>query len=137
MRFDFLAAAVFLAGASLTARAAGACLPIDPTIVTVTGTLETKVFPGPPNYTSISDGDTPEPVLMLVLPQPICILRHGAGGAREPVSAREIQIASYSPRQFEPYMKLSVTVSGTLFQSVAGHQHSPILMHALSVQPNV
>ena len=42
------------------AQAKNECLKYEPEIVEVAGVLETKTFPGPPNYESIEAGDRPE-----------------------------------------------------------------------------
>jgi hypothetical protein len=36
------------------------CLSYEPAVVTLSGTLVRKTFPGPPNYKSVKKGDKPE-----------------------------------------------------------------------------
>ncbi len=40
------------------------CLSYEPNIVTLSGTLVRKTFPGPPNYESVKKGDKPESKLV-------------------------------------------------------------------------
>src|SRR6476661_919601 len=47
------------------------CLEYGPT-VTLTGTLQSRVFAGPPNYESIRHGDRKETAIILRLSRPTC-----------------------------------------------------------------
>lgn len=49
------------------------CLSYEPSVVQLTGTIIRKTFPGPPNYTNVKHGDSPERAWFLVLKQPICV----------------------------------------------------------------
>ena len=48
---------------SVSAGSPGDCVAYEPNGVQLTGRIVTKVFPGPPNYESVKEGDEP-----LVLP---------------------------------------------------------------------
>lgn len=48
------------------------CLSYAPDLVTLTGTMTPKTFPGRPNYESIEKGDEPETFWILDLAEPIC-----------------------------------------------------------------
>jgi hypothetical protein len=41
---------------------------------TLNGVLKHQIFPGPPNYKNIRQGDHPEPAYILSLPRKICII---------------------------------------------------------------
>ena len=45
----------------------------EPTVVKIEGTLISKTFPGPPNYTSVKKGDRPETYWLIRVRQPICV----------------------------------------------------------------
>src|SRR5215813_15064234 len=54
-------------------QAGTGCLSYEPTVVKLRGTIISRTFPGPPNYESIREGDTPEAYWLLVLPRPACV----------------------------------------------------------------
>jgi hypothetical protein len=49
------------------------CLSYEPAVVTLSGTLVRKTFPGPPNYKSVKKGDKPETSWFLDLPESVCV----------------------------------------------------------------
>jgi hypothetical protein len=49
------------------------CLSYEPSVVTLSGTLVRKTFPGPPNYDSVKKGDKPETGWFLDLPENVCV----------------------------------------------------------------
>ena len=49
------------------------CLSYEPSVVTLSGTLVRKTFPGPPNYDSVKKGDKPETVWFLDLREDVCV----------------------------------------------------------------
>src|SRR5579872_1006877 len=55
------------------ARPQSQCLSYEPAIVTLSGTLVRKTFPGPPNYESVKKGDRPETSWFLDLPKSLCV----------------------------------------------------------------
>jgi hypothetical protein len=55
------------------AESAKKCLSLDPSVVQLTGTLITRTYPEPPNYTSIKHGDEPETYWFLELRPRVCI----------------------------------------------------------------
>jgi hypothetical protein len=54
-------------------RRAHACVNYEPEIVTLTGTIRTRTFAGPPNYESVAKGDAREDVWLLRLAKPLCV----------------------------------------------------------------
>src|SRR5262245_44014336 len=59
------------------------CLSYEPTEVTLKGTLHAQVFPGPPNYESIKNGDRKETALLLKLSGNICTIGNDDFGGPE------------------------------------------------------
>lgn len=111
------------------ARAAEPCLPYEPAVVTLTGKLVERTYPGPPNYASVEAGDEPETHYYLALAKPICTT---AGGELEPAQSgvKEVQLVLEN----EGYARLramlgkTVTLSGTMFARHTGHHHAPVLL---------
>jgi hypothetical protein len=69
-----LALALFLAGANASNAAQLAChdlLKHEPS--SLTGELQLKILPGPPEYEDVQSGDIPEPTYLLELDADICL----------------------------------------------------------------
>src|SRR3989475_10133741 len=57
----------------INASANAACIALKKTdTLSFEGTLNYRIFPGPPNYEDVRKGDTPEPTYILKLEEPIC-----------------------------------------------------------------
>ena len=57
----------------LNASADAACIDLKQTdTLSFEGTLNYRIFAGPPNYEDVRKGDTPEPTYILKLDDPIC-----------------------------------------------------------------
>jgi hypothetical protein len=57
----------------LASAANAACLDLKQTnVLSFEGTLDYRIFAGPPNYEDVRKGDTPEPTYILTLAEPIC-----------------------------------------------------------------
>jgi len=99
----------------------------------VTGTLETHVYPGPPEYEDIKKGDAKENSLYLKLDHPIII--HFKDWEKNDAPATEsislMQIAVVSPRFYklaDKKKKCHVTIKGEIFASFNAHHHTPFLI---------
>jgi hypothetical protein len=73
----------FTLGTILAAEVAAQCLPMNDSVVTLTGRIMTRTYPGPPNYRDIKQGDRAETQLILVLSKPICAVDPGVTGTPE------------------------------------------------------
>jgi hypothetical protein len=49
------------------------CVNYEPDLVSLTGKIIRKTFPGPPNYENIKTGDQPETYWILILTKPFCV----------------------------------------------------------------
>src|SRR5258708_32838459 len=57
----------------INASANASCIDLKRTdTLSFEGTLNYRIFPGPPNYEDVRKGDTPEPTYILKLEEPIC-----------------------------------------------------------------
>ncbi len=109
------------------ASAAARCLKYEPAIVTLEGSLSTKVVPGPPGYVSAARGDMPETIVMLELDAPICVLSDGnsyynirSHGKIEKVQL-EVPIADA-----KRWVGKRVRATGSLFGAHTRHHRTPI-----------
>jgi hypothetical protein len=127
-----LATLVAVAGA----RAQGSdCLRYEPEDVSLAGTLQLQVFPGPPHYKSFDTGDQPESIWMLTLAKPMCI--DATPGDTANTAAPRVERVQIVPRSsFSVSLNGKVAhVQGTLYRARAGHPHAEILLRATSVTP--
>src|SRR5260370_3314743 len=75
MRAILLGATIMVLG-SFYSSASAQCLKYWPAVVTLTGTLRSHVFAGPPNYESIKRCDRKESAIILKLVTPTCTTRN-------------------------------------------------------------
>ncbi len=95
--------------------------------VTLTGFVWREAFPGPPNYTSIEDGDEREVFWMLVLPDPLTLV------ASSPEDDTSYEIPNISRLQlmldkelYEENRHLVLSnaqITGRLWPPITGHHH--------------
>ena len=126
--------------ASFSSPARAQCLNYDPTVVTLTGTLSSHIFPGPPNYESIKRGDRKERAIILTLTTPACTTSNeppqGLDDAEKNI--REIQLVvtkSAHWKTVERRLGERVTITGTLFHSHTGHHRTKVLLDVASIRP--
>jgi hypothetical protein len=127
-----LATLVAFCCASAGPASQGDCLPYEPASVTLTGKVSTKVFPGPPNYESVKEGDKPEVAWLLHLAKPVCVRAENQDDLNSPedgVSDIQLVLQGNQFRQVRRMMKKgAVTVTGKLFHSHTGHHHATVLI---------
>lgn len=135
-RLSFLARlSVLLLGSigGLEAQPRQSCLSYKPAVVHLTGILQSKTYPGPPNYESIRGGDTPETYWFLALFRPVCVNRDDT----EPdlhlahKGIRRIQLVFLDRKSYEADRKFlaeRVVATGTLFGGVTAHHRTPVLL---------
>ena len=108
------------------------CLSYEPAVVTLSGTLVRKTFPGPPNYESVRKGDRPETSRFLDLSESVCVNESTTEPDLNPKQSgiREIQLV-VKPDQYQQHNGLvgrKVLATGTLFGEHTGHHRTPVLL---------
>jgi len=108
------------------------CLSYEPAVVTLSGSLARKTFPGPPNYENIRKGDRPEMSWFLELPTATCVNEDAAEPDLNPAqkAIKEIQLV-LQPEQYTQHSALvgkKVVATGTLFGKRTAHHHTPVLL---------
>jgi uncharacterized protein DUF4431 len=103
--------------------------------VYVSGELQTQIFPGPPNYESIADGDTEERAHILMLPRHVCLVDGELAQGQE----RFAQAHLYSTNpQMNDLMSAAngttVSVSGEGFGAHTGHHRAPLVIEVSEIQ---
>ncbi|WP_374511759.1 DUF4431 domain-containing protein [Niveibacterium sp.] len=113
-----------------TANAAQQCLKYEPAVVSLSGKLVQKTFPGPPNFESVENGDRAETRYHLQLDPSICTRAAKDDDAGDHDGVSELQLVLSGPQYDAQRPKLGarVTLSGSLFEAHSGHHHTPVLL---------
>lgn len=116
-------------------------LEYEPRIVTLTGKIVSKIFPGPPNYEDFKKGDKPERVFLLILDSPISVRAKPSNPTLYPTerNVREVQLWGYHPQTYKQLLQMvgkRVVVTGRLSHSTTGHHRTRILMEMINVRTN-
>lgn len=107
--------------------------------VRLTGVLERRTYPGPPNYESVRRGDRPEVGYYLRLRRPVCAVA-GAPDAPDQgavTGVREVQLVA-EPAMFAWLRRRVgrvVSARGALFSAHTGHHHAPLLLQVRAIDP--
>jgi hypothetical protein len=114
----------------------------EPDFVAIEGTLTREVFPGPPEYEDISQGDKPEPFWILNISPAVTVLpkngddEHGLY-PHEP-DVRKMQLVfdydKVSPKKFALKPGQKVLITGTLFHSVTIHHRTDVLLEVKNIE---
>ncbi len=103
----------------------------EPHLTLLTGEIKMLKFPGPPNYTSIKDGDRDETGPYLVLNVPIDIKSnfHIQGNDTTEKNVKLVQVVVKNKRNWDKIREGNcVEISGTLFHALTGHHHARVLI---------
>ncbi len=109
--------------------------------VAFTGTVSRETFPGPPNYESIDDGDTPETYWILTINTPHCVIAESMedGTLHELAkSTTRFQLAFQDSNIYKSHKNLvenGAVVEGQLFAGHSGHHHTKALISVKSIKP--
>lgn len=131
----FIALSLTLASSTVVAQAAD-CLSYEPAVVTVSGVVDTRTFPGPPNYENIAAGDRPETYWLLKLSNNVCV----TGAKDDDLNTSEDDVTEMQllldDKQYNVYRRLvgkKVIVTGTLFHQHTGHHRTKVLLTVAKV----
>lgn len=87
----------------------------------MTGFLVDGVFPGPPEYESVADGDMAVQARMLFLDEPICVTGPNGEDA-EPIEA--IELVQITCEMADEKLGQTVQLAGTLFPAHTGYHRT-------------
>jgi hypothetical protein len=134
VRSAIVMATVLMSGISVMGQSThqSHCLSYEPAVVTLSGTLVRKTFPGPPNYESVKKGDRPETSWFVDLPESVCVNEDRVDPDLNPKQSGilEIQLV-LQPEQYQQRKEMigrKVVATGTLFGEHTGHHHTPVLL---------
>ena len=131
LAFTTPAAPSRLAEASTGQSAAGdslACLALEPDTVLLVGRLERQTYPGPPTYESVQSGDKPETGFYLHVSPLKCVRLSRNTDKVLHVGEVQLVLDSLGYARLRPRLGQRISLSGTIFVGVNGHQHTPVLL---------
>jgi hypothetical protein len=112
------------------------CLEYEPATVRLTGVLRRTVFPGPPNYESVAEGDTPEQYWVLALSNPICVAANSESEFNVAESdVRHVQLILADYAKYKHLVGRRVVVKGRLVHAITGHHHTAVLLQLEQMTP--
>jgi hypothetical protein len=134
-RHALVVSAVLFAHSALAAD----CLPYEPETVTLEGTVTRRVFPGPPNFDSVTAGDKKLVHWILRLKRPICVGSEKEADDLHEVEAEvlEVQIAPKDHRFYERNRRAlgkRVRVTGTLFHQITAWHVTKVILQATDLE---
>ena len=107
------------------------CPPVDTDTIALSGVLERRTFPGPPNYASTAGGDAPETGFYLSLPAPLCVQPESVAPNQQPLDGGtlvQLILDSAGYDRLRPALDSVTTVRGVLVEAISGHHHTPFLL---------
>jgi hypothetical protein len=121
MKSSLIAAISVLSAACLSGRAVAYCLEYGAN--SLTGTLVRQTYPGPPDYESLTAGDRPLVIWVLVLDYTVCVAHAGHKLPREDYE-REVQLVFKNGQQaqYRSLLGKRVTVAGNLRHGYADYK---------------
>ncbi len=102
------------------------------------GRLDHVVFPGPPNYEDVRNGDMPEPTYILRLHRPICITDGDDGFADPNHSFTDVHVVAGKMKSSELRRFLGQNVEVSLYDQMGaqtGHHHAPLVAWVAGISP--
>jgi hypothetical protein len=98
--------------------------------VTVSGRLVRRVYPGRPNYESVTSGDRPDTVLVLRLDRPLCTRDSAEHRGRARVAEVQLYLTAADFRAALSATGQHLTLRGVLLGADFGWHHLPVLLRA-------
>jgi hypothetical protein len=110
-------------------EAAARCLAYEPSRVALTGELEMRKLPGPPNYRSVARGDRPENVYFVKLDAPVCVSGDPTSrlNSRSLAGVAEVQLIVSAVKGSSAVGK-HMKIYGTLSGAQSGAHRTPVLL---------
>ncbi|AEH63648.1 hypothetical protein [Zymomonas mobilis] len=102
----------------------------------LTGIIEYIIFPGPPNYEDVQNGDTPEPSYVLKLSNPICLSGDEFADPKNHFQSVQLVGTKATSKLLQQFLHKNVTVQLTDTMAAAtGHHHEPLVATVTAVRP--
>ncbi len=106
------------------------CVPDSAERGTLTGVLELRTYPGPPNYEDTATGDKPETGLYLLLDGLSCTPARGdtvGVYSREDLEWIQLILLPEEYRQARQRLRQHVSITGVISPAETGHHHTLLI----------
>ena len=113
---------MFLALIWASGSVAGECPTFTGREWEFTGHLVNRIFPGPPNYESVSRGDKPITRWYLQLPWPACFAEH------RHLTHFQLSLTPQEVELYRQFLGKEIRVKGTLEEGVLGRQTTSLVV---------
>lgn len=120
-------AAMFLALIWTSAAAAGECPTFTGREWEFTGHLVNRIYPGPPDYESVTSGDKPVTRWYLQLPWPACFAEH------RNLTKFQLALTPEEVDRFRQFLGQEIMVKGTLEEGVPGLHTTSLVVKVSSL----
>ena len=120
-------AAMFFALIWTSSSAAGECPTFAGREWEFTGHLVNRIFPGPPNYESVTSGDKPITRWYLQLPWPACFAEHRY------LTRFQLSLTPQEVELYRQFLGKEIKVKGTLEEGVPGAQTTSLVVKVSSL----
>ena len=114
------------------------CLEYEPTVVHIDGRIQRQTFAGPPNYSSIKEGDERDVQWILHLSAPVCV--NGKAGdeldtSESSVAEMQLVIGDVGDwNRYRPLLGKKVRGTGTLYHGFNGHHRTAVLLQVRLIE---
>ena len=120
-------AAMFLALIWASASAAGECPTFAGREWEFAGHLVNRIYPGPPNYESVTSGDKPVTRWYLQLPWPACFAEY------RDLTIFQLALTPEEVDRYRQFLGQEIMVKGTLEEGVPGLQTTSLVVKVSSL----
>ena len=118
---------MFLALISTPGSAAGVCPTFTGREWEFTGHLVNRVYPGPPDYESVTSGDQPVTHWYLQLPWPACFAEH------KYLTQFELSLKPEEVDTYRQFLGKEIRVKGTLEEGAPGRHTTSLVVNVSSL----
>jgi len=101
--------------------------------VTLSGAVVLKTFFGPPNYGENPESDARETQGLLELATPVCVDKSSNVEDEREVNQQLVTLVPMNDMNLKHYAGLNVTIRGSLFHAITGHNHTVLLLEMTSI----
>lgn len=120
----------------LTTQARSACVDLNKEkTIDASGTLSRPIFPGPPNYEDVRQGDAPEPAYILKLRNPFCVSGDDFVADGQVIDRIHLVDDETTPH-LRGLVEREVSVVGSdAYGGHTGHHRAPLVMGVVTAAP--
>lgn len=121
---------LLLFGIGEPAWAQAGCIVLGRDSVDLIGTVVPRVYPGPPNYTTLAGGDQPDTVWVLKLSKRLCVRQNEGARAVTRLNEVQLHVRGDEANFLRAYRDREVVLSGPLRSAELPWHHLEVILWA-------